>query len=259
MDIATLIGWTAGFTLVVIGAIFAGLSPVKLINVASLFVTFGGGIFASMAANDFSTITNIGSIVRNVLFAPKFHVGELIVTLVSFSEKARREGLLSLEDDLEELDDDFLKKGLQLVVDGTDPELVRNILESELESQQERHAQSRKLFDDLGTITPAFGMIGTLLGLIQMLGNLEDKSAIGPGMSTALITTLYGSWGANLFFIPLAAKLALRSAEETVMKKVMIEGILSIQSGDNPRIVKEKLVSFLKPSERVSLEEIGER
>jgi chemotaxis protein MotA len=183
----------------------------------------------------------------------------MIVTLVSFSEKARREGLLSLEDDLEELDDEFLKKGLQLVVDGTDPELVRRIMESELEAQEDRHNMNRKIFEDLGAITPAFGMIGTLIGLIQMLGNLEDKSAIGPGMSAALITTLYGSFGANLIYIPLASKLVLRGQEESVMKRVMIEGTISIQSGDNPRIVRDKLAAFLKPADRAELANLGER
>jgi len=150
-------------------------------------------------------------VARKALFPPKFQIGELIVTLVSFSEKARREGLLSLEDDLEELDDEFLKKGLQLVVDGTDPELVRNIMESELDSQEERHAQSRKFFEDMASITPAFGTDWNPPGIDSDAGlTWRTKSAIGPGMSTALITTLYGSFGANLFYIPLAAKLSLR-------------------------------------------------
>ncbi len=259
MDLATLIGWVSGFIAVIMGAIFVGLPPTKLFDIPSLFITFGGGFFASMAANDFGAVSSLMSVVRNALFTPKFNISGMIVTLVSFSEKARREGLLSLEDDLEELDEEFLKKGLQLVVDGTDPELVRRIMESELESQEERHATARKFFEDLGTITPAFGMIGTLIGLIQMLGNLEDKSAIGPGMSAALITTLYGSFGANLFYIPLAAKLELRGKEESTMKRVMIEGTISIQSGDNPRIVRDKLAAFLKPADRTDLANLGER
>lgn len=259
MDLGTIIGWAAGVTAVLMGAIFVGLPPGKLLDIPSVFITFGGGFFASMAANDFSATLNVARVARLALFTPRYNVAESIVMLVSFSEKARREGLLSLEDDLEELDDAFLKKGLQLVVDGTDPELVRNIMESELDALEERHNLARKFFEDLGTITPAFGMIGTLIGLIQMLGNLEDKSAIGPGMSAALITTLYGSFGANLFYIPLAAKLEVRGKEEAVMKRVMIEGTISIQSGDNPRIVKEKLASFLNPADRAQLADVGER
>lgn len=259
MDLATVIGWISGFVVVFLGAIFVGLPPTKLFSLAAVMITFGGGFFASMAANDFTAVTGLGKVVRNALITPRFNVSEMIVTLVSFSEKARREGLLSLEDDLEELDDEFLKKGLQLVVDGTDPELVRRIMESELEAQEERHNMNRKIFEDLGAITPAFGMIGTLIGLIQMLGNLEDKSAIGPGMSAALITTLYGSFGANLIYIPLASKLVLRGQEESVMKQVMIEGTISIQSGDNPRIVRDKLAAFLKPADRSELANLGER
>ncbi len=259
MDLATIIGWSAGMFLVISGAVVTGLSPLALWDIPSVLITFGGGFFASMAANDFSTAMGSTKVFKLALRAQKYNVSEAIVMLVSFSEKARREGLLSLEDDLEELDDQFLKKGLQLVVDGTDPELVRVIMEAELEALEGRHAVAKKFFDDLGSITPAFGMVGTLIGLIQMLGNLEDKSAIGPGMAAALITTFYGSLGANLFFIPIAKKLELRGNEESVMKKVMIEGTLSIQSGDNPRIVKEKLASFLKPAERQALAEVGER
>jgi chemotaxis protein MotA len=180
--------------------------------------------------------------------------------IVTFSEKARREGLLALEDDLDELDDEFLRKGIQLVVDGTDPEIIRNIMETELNHMESRHATGIKVFEDWGIFAPAFGMIGTLIGLILMLANIEDKSAIGPGMSTALITTLYGAILANLVFIPVANKLTTVNNQEILIREIMIEGTLSIQSGDNPRIVKEKLVSFLPPEVRAQVEEeTGER
>jgi len=164
-----------------------------------------------------------------------------------------------LEDDIQDVDEEFLKTGIQLVVDGTDPELVRNILEVDLENLETRHKTNISWFVTMGSLMPAFGMIGTLIGLIQMLQNLGgDTSLIGAGMAVALITTLYGSTLANLVFIPLGKKLQARHNEEITMKMVMIEGTLSIQQGDNPRIVKEKLRSFLQPRERASLDDEGD-
>ena len=206
-----------------------------------------------------SYILGMGKILRYAFFSPEVNAKEMIITLVSFSEKARREGLLALEDDLDELDDEFLKKGIQLVVDGTDPELVRRIMETELEHIIERHEKGKKVFEDWGYLAPAFGMIGTLMGLILMMVNLEDKSAIGPGMSTALITTLYGAIMANSVFLPIASKLEIRANEEILLKMIMIEGTLSIQSGDNPRIVRDKLIAFLEPSQREEItQEVGD-
>jgi chemotaxis protein MotA len=176
--------------------------------------------------------------------------------LVDFAEKARREGLLSLEQDVMEIDDSFLQRGIQLVVDGTDPELVRNILETKLTFLEERHQKGQDIFSSMGQLSPAFGMIGTLIGLIQMLTNLESPDSLGPGMATALITTFYGIIFANLFFIPITGKLKMRSEEEILMKEVMIEGILSIQAGENPRIVKEKLSAFLAKEKQEGIPEI---
>jgi chemotaxis protein MotA len=175
--------------------------------------------------------------------------------IVTFSEKARREGLLALEDDLDELEDDFLRKGIQLVVDGTDPEIIRNILETELNNMTTRHSAGIKVFDDLSVLTPAFGMLGTLIGLILMLRNIEDKAQIGPNMAVALVTTFYGVFAAYLVFIPISNKLAHINEQEILLREIMIEGTLSIQSGDNPRIVKEKLVSFLTPEVRAQIDE----
>jgi chemotaxis protein MotA len=183
----------------------------------------------------------------------------LIVTIVSFSEKARREGLLALEDDLDELDDPYMKKGLQLVVDGTDPELVKNIMETEIEQMVGRHDDNKRMFDDWAGFAPAFGMIGTLMGLVMMLVNLEDRSAIGPALGIAIITTLYGAIACYLFFQPIGTRLNMMTNDEVLYKAVILMGVLSIQSGDNPRIVKDKLITYLKPDEREELaeEEIG--
>jgi len=191
----------------------------------------------------------------NAVRVKPMEAGRIISMIVTFSEKARREGLLALEDDLDELEDEFLRKGIQLVVDGTDPEIIRNIMETELNNMQSRHGEGIKIFEDWGIFAPAFGMIGTLIGLILMLSNIEDKSAIGPGMSTALITTLYGALLANLVFITIANKLSYVNDQEILLREIMIEGTLSIQSGDNPRIVKEKLISFLPSDVRAQVEE----
>jgi chemotaxis protein MotA len=173
--------------------------------------------------------------------------------------EARREGLLALEDDLGDLDDEFLGKGIQLVVDGNDPELVRKILETDIEQLIARHDEGKNILDNWGTLAPSFGMIGTLIGLIIMLQNLEDRSMVGPGLAVALITTLYGAIMCYLVLAPMAIKLDLRTNEEVLTKMIMLEGVLSIQSGENPRIVKDKLVSFLPPSQREAISsEVGD-
>jgi len=259
MDIATIGGIGAAFVFLGLGVIFANGSFALFFDPPSIMITIGGSFAALVASYPLSYVLGVGKIIRFAFFAPDINAKEMIITLVSFSEKARREGLLALEDDLDEVEDDFLKKGIQLVVDGTDPELVRRIMETELEYIMSRHDKGKKLFDDWGLYAPAFGMIGTLMGLILMMVNLEDKSAIGPGMSTALITTLYGAILANAVLIPIANKLEIRANEETLMKLIMIEGTLSIQAGDNPRIVRDKLIAFLEPGQRDEItQEVGD-
>lgn len=259
MDLATVGGLILGFGLILFGALVAGLSPLDLFDLASIFITIGGGISATVVGSPLSRLLGFTRYTRWAFLPRGNDTAQLILTLVNFAERARREGLLSLEDDLANLDEPFLRKGIQLVVDGTDPELVRNILETDMENIGARHQEGIKFWGDLGFFLPAFGMIGTLIGLVQMLRNLGagDPSAIGAGMAAALITTLYGSIAANLVALPMSRKLALRSADEMTIKSIMIEGILSIQSGDNPRIVKDKLSSFLPPAERAALDEGG--
>ncbi len=250
MDLGTIVGLILGSAMVVIGIITGGANPLIYVNLPSVLITIGGSFAAMMVSNPLGRMLGVLGIFSNVLSVPNYEEERIISRLVNFSEKARREGLLALEDDLEEVEDEFLRKGIQLVVDGTDPEIIRTVLMTELNKIQERHGTGIKLFDDWGKLAPAFGMVGTLIGLIAMLGNIEDKSAIGTGMSTALLTTLYGAFLANLVFIPTKNKLEDRDAEEALVKEIMIEGILSIQSGDNPRILEEKLLSYLPPSRR---------
>jgi chemotaxis protein MotA len=194
-------------------------------------------------------------VLMNALFEKKQSAIDVVSTLVSFSEKARREGILSLENSMDEIQDDFIRLGLRLAVDGVEPELIKDILHTELAFIEERHKQGRQVFEYAGNCAPAFGMIGTLIGLVLMLQTLDDPSSIGPSMAVALLTTLYGAVVANAAFIPLAGKLKLRTAEEILVKEVAIEGVMSIQSGDNPRILEQKLLAFLPPNIRPTREE----
>lgn len=252
MDIATFGGIIAG--IVLLGwAMASGSSLLIFWNPPSLMITVGGTFAATLINYPLRQMLGVVGVLKNAFFKKAMDPSEVISILVSFAEKARREGLLALEDDAQQLEDGFLQKGIQLVVDGTDPELVRSILETELAFLEDRHKAGQGIFETMGALAPAFGMIGTLIGLIQMLKNLDDPSAIGPGMAVALLTTFYGALMANLIFIPIAGKLKVKSAEEVLLKEVMIEGILSIQSGDNPRIVEEKLKAFLAPKTRKSI------
>ena len=245
------------------GIISGGGNVGHMVDFASLIVTGLGGLNSLVMANDFGTMMGAPKAVKMLFSKPSFDEAQMIITLISFSEKARREGLLVLEDDIQEVSDPFLKKGMQLVVDGTDPELVKNILNTEIDNIEARHDTVRKVFEDAASLYPAWGMIGTLIGLVIMLRSLGGgggTEAIGSGMAVALITTYYGSVIANGFALPIAGRLASRHSSEATIKSIMIEGILSIQAGDNPRIVKDKLVSFLPPAQRLKVnEQVGDR
>jgi chemotaxis protein MotA len=245
MDLGTILGIIGGFVLVGFGIVVMGAPLTTYIDPASVLITIGGSLAAIMISNPLARTLGIFRYVRLTLRIPSWEEERIISRLVAFSEKARRDGLLALEDDLDEVEDEFLRKGIQLVVDGY----------NELSKIQERHGIGIKIFEDWGKLAPAFGMIGTLLGLISIMGNIEDKSAIGPGMATALLTTLYGALMANLLFIPIGNKLEDRDVAESLIKEIMIEGILSIQQGDNPRILEEKLIAFLPPARREAIKQ----
>lgn len=253
MDIASVAGLALSWMLVFAGIITGG-DPMAFVDAPSLLITVGGAVGATMLSNPIERIKGAGQIMKNAFVTEQIDLIGLIQTLVSFAEKARREGLLSLEEDAGQIDDVFMKKAIQLVVDGTDPELVKNILDAEVGIMEERHAANKSIFDTLAAMGPAFGMIGTLIGLIQMLGNLSDPNALGPGMAVALITTMYGSMLANMVALPFGAKLAVNSKREILARELMIDGILSIQAGENPRIVEEKLKIYLPPAMRAVLD-----
>lgn len=227
------------------------------INIPSVAITFGGAFSAVLAANTMQTFVSGLKSFALVLKVPKNNTAEMINNIINLSNVARKEGLLSLEEAAGELDDEFLKKGILLIVDGTDPELVRAIMETELVSMDSRHKARIGFWDNVASMGPAWGMIGTLVGLVNMLNNMEDASTIGPNMATALITTLYGSLLANWICAPISNKLKAQNDMEMMQKEIMIEGLLSIQAGENPRVIEEKLKSFMAPSERTSPDDNG--
>lgn len=260
MDLGTIIGIASGFALVLLTIVTGGAGIGNYISLQSVLVVVGGSFAAMLVANPLARMLGIVKYIRIALRTPDWQEEKIISDLVSFSERARREGLLALEDNLDEVEDEFMRKGIQLVVDGTDPDIIKSILYHDLNEIQSRHESGIRIFEDWGKIAPAFGMIGTLIGLIQMLVNLGgDAAVIGAGMAVALITTFYGSLFANLVLIPLKTKLEDRDKDETRVKEIVIEGILSIQSGDNPRILLEKLISFLPPQQREVLRQESAR
>lgn len=254
MDLTVLIGIIGGAIVLMIGISLTG-TLFQYWDPASVFITVGGTTASVITSLTFKQMKDLVKIMRILLFPPKYDPVGTIYTLVSFAEKARRDGLLALEDDVEELDDIFLKEGLRLVVDGTDPEVVKAVMTTGLAYIEERHDQGRKIFEDAALFSPAYGMIGTLIGLINMLLHLDNPEILGPSMGTALITTMYGAILAYLVFYPIANKLYIRNKEEILLREIQIEGTLSIQRGDNPRILREKLAAFLPPSIRKRLEE----
>ncbi len=254
MDLTTVIGLIVGFSVILLGITQTG-SLMSFFSVSSIMIVVGGTGSAVIINYPINELVGVIPVVKKTLFSKAQQVTETIATLVSFAERARREGILALERHMEEIEDEFLAKGIQLAVDGTEPELMRNILTTELDYLEKRHASGASIFATAGALAPAFGMIGTLIGLVLMLQTMSDPSTIGPQMAIALITTFYGALVANLVFIPLTGKLKRRSAEEVLVKEMMIEGILSIQSGDNPRIVEQKLTSFISPKMRRAIVE----
>jgi chemotaxis protein MotA len=259
MDWGTIIGILGGLAMTILSIVASQGILILYFNLPSILMTVGGSICAMLVGHGIPRFLGQGKWIRLTMRVPHWGEEKIIARLVQFSEKARREGLLALEDDLDELEDDFLRKGIQLVVDGTDPEIIKSILYNDLNGMQARHSEGANFYNDWAQLAPAFGMIGTLAGLIAMLININDKSSIGAGMSLALITSLYGALMCYLIFNPWRRKLMDQDSGESRVREIMIEGILSIQSGDNPRILEEKLVTFLAPKQRSSILQEHER
>lgn len=255
-DILTAVGVVVGFAMMIWSMAMVTLTKynvgqLKLFwDLSSVIITLGGSLCAMLVnypINQFRKLIKVT--IQSFRESEKSSI-DIINQFIELSRKARREGLLSLEDEINQVEDGFLKKGLQMVVDGIEPETIKDIMELEISEMERRHKDGSDMLRAWGGYAPAFGMAGTLIGLIQMLGNLSDSSQIASGMGKALITTFYGSLAANILFNPMAANLAFKSEQEASIREMMLEGILAIQSGVNPRIVEEKLISYLSPEER---------
>lgn len=234
MDIASLIGIIMCFVMLVYGIISNHADMMTYLNFPSAIITFGGAIFATMLSYSMQDFLNSMKSIGLIFKASKMNTSEMIKSIIDLSNVARKEGLLSLEEAAADLDEPFLKKGILLIVDGTDPDLVRGIMETELVSIEARHKTVISFWEALAAMGPAWGMIGTLVGLVNMLNNMSDPSSIGGDMAVALITTLYGSVLANWLCTPVAGKLKAQNAQEMQLKEIMVEGLLSIQAGENP-------------------------
>lgn len=252
MDIASLVGLILGMVMVVFGILSSGGNIVEdFMDLPSVIITIGGSLAGTLASHklaDFiSGLKGIGLAMKEPSVGD---ASEVISNIINLSNISRKEGLLALEEATHDMDDEFLKKGINLVVDGTDPDLVRGILETDLINLEARHKKVIGFWEKWAELGPAWGMIGTLIGLVNMLKNLTDSSSIGPNMAVALLTTLYGSLIANWLAGPTAAKLKVNNDMEIMMREITVEGLLSIQAGENPRVIEEKFKSFLAPSDR---------
>jgi chemotaxis protein MotA len=249
MDIATILGVVSAFGLVII-AIFMGGGIGIFINIPSLMIVVGGTLGATMINYPLGEVFGVFNVVKKALFTRNISVKDLIKNFVTFANKSRKEGILALESEIKNLDDEFLKKGIQLSIDGLEPQEIRDILETEIDFIKTRHQLGSEIFATMGAFAPALGMIGTLIGLVQMLQTMDDPSSIGPSMAVALLTTFYGSIMANIVCIPVSGKLRTRSKEEVLSKEMAVQGIISLSNGDNPRVLEQKLKAFIPPNKR---------
>lgn len=250
MDLTTLLGLLLGLASLLIAFVMEGGSPAALLGLSAGLIVFGGTIGAVVVSFPGDQLRNVGVLLRVAFKKPKDEPLAVIDQLVELAMTARREGILSLEEKIEGYSDEFLKNGIRLIVDGVDPELVRSILETELSYIEARHEAGAGIFEAAGGFAPTMGIIGTVMGLIHVLGNLSNISKLGPLIATAFIATLYGVGSANLLWLPIASKLKSRSKREMLTKEIILEGILSIQAGENPTILGQKLRVFLAPTSR---------
>ncbi len=255
MKAATAIGIGAGVFALLFASMMEGTQPMAFFNVSALIIVLAGTASATLSSVGMDTMKKVPQLYKLAFGPPELDLRGRVELIVSLAEQARREGLLALDAQLTEIDDEFARKGLQLVVDGTDPELVREILEAEIDGMTTRHAAGATAFEKAGGYAPTMGIIGTVMGLVHVLQNLSSPATLGPAISTAFIATLLGVGSANVVFLPVAARLRALSSAEAELRILTLEGILAVQAGDNPRVVGDKLRSFVAPAERGGDEE----
>jgi chemotaxis protein MotA len=246
------IGLVVGFATIALGATMEGSNIMAVLNPTALLIVLGGTFGATMAGTSFAAVKNIPTLYKKAFTSEPPDLNGKVGELVGYAEKARRDGLLALDEQLSEVEDPFTRKGLQLVVDGTDPELVAEVLDAENTAMRKRHIAGAQPFEKAGGFAPTMGIVGTVFGLVHVLQNLDSPETLGPSISAAFIATLVGVGSANVIFLPIANRLKQLSSEELHARELIVEGILSVQSGDNPRVVQEKLITFVAPSQRPS-------
>lgn len=249
MDIATLIGLLFGIG-IISGTIVMGGGAMAFVHVPSMCIVIGGMLCSVLIHFSMGQFLSIFSIVKKTFLIKIMSPSELIQQMVNFAAVSRRDGALALEEQIRKVNNKFIEKGLQMLVDGQEEDVVREMMDLEIQYIQERHGQGKKILEFMGSSAPAFGMIGTLIGLVQMLQNLSDPAGLGKGMAIALITTFYGAFIANMVFIPLAGKLGIYSKAEVLAMEMTMEGICAVSRGDNPTVVREKMQSFVSPNKR---------
>lgn len=247
MDLATLVGVVGSFALIIVAMLMSGELGM-FVDGPSVVIVLGGSLFAVMAKFGLGQFLSAGKVAAKSFVVRNPDPSDLIGEVVTLADEARKGGLLSLEG--KEVSNDFLKRGIQLLVDGHDPDVVKTLLAKDRNQTVERHARGAMLFSAMAEVAPAMGMIGTLIGLVAMLGNMDDPKAIGPAMAVALLTTLYGAIIANCIAGPIADKLKLRATEEALVKSLVIDALLAIQNGQNPRIIDSMLRNYLPESKR---------
>ncbi|MCA9825568.1 MAG: flagellar motor protein [Dehalococcoidia bacterium] len=251
MDLATIIGLVLALVGIIGGMVLEGGNPAALFNIPGLMIVVVGTLGAVMISQSMDTLTSVPGALVTAFTGGKSHdAAKTVDHLVDMADKSRREGLLALEAEVGEIEDRFMKKGVQLMIDGTDPELLREIMEIDAASMKHRHESRFAVLEFMGGIAPTIGVLGAVMGLMSVMTHLDEPDHIGPGIATAFVATFYGVFTANVLFLPLAKKLQGASKHEIAYLEMVIEGLMSIQAGDNPRIVREKLDGFLTPSER---------
>ncbi len=252
MDIATLLGVVGALALILASIVIGGGSFMSFFDAASVMVVIGGAIAATLISYPLKNFLSVFSVGMKVLMYKLDSIPQLVEEIVSLAETARRDGLLALESRLAEIENPFIVLGVQMAVDGTRPEVMEDIMRTEIDAVATRHRDGKGLLDCMGRFAPAFGMIGTLMGLVIMLGDMSDPSKIGAGMAVALLTTMYGAIASNVFFLPFAEKLGFTNKQELLAMEIIVRGIMAIQSGENPRVIEQKLNTFVPPKLRAN-------
>jgi len=258
LEIMTPLGIVFAATCLIAGFLWEGGHAGALLAPSAFVIVIGGTLGATVIAFSTSEVLSIPKLVKTAMTQKLPDFTETINLIVELSEKARREGLLYLDSQLDTIEDPFLRKAMQLVVDGTDPEMVRSILETEVYASYERHQVGVHIFEAAGGYAPTMGIIGTVMGLVHVLGSLQDPDSLGPAIAMAFIATLYGVSSANIFWLPIGGKLKNLSKKELILREMMIEGVLALQAGYNPTIIRERLNAFIKPGQAKPQTDEGE-